>query len=113
VESLSAPSAESPYSVTWVWMIHRPDDPAFTPIVDRQWTRPYASPRAIADERLAFHLYPYERAGRLGEMSGLVCRVWRADDPDWSGEAHADDWPGVRDGLRLERRSTARRGRVA
>ena len=111
VKSPAEPPPAGP--VPWISMIHKPGDPAFPPVVAQQWTRPNASPAEIADERMAAHLHPYACADRLAEASGLVGKVWRADDPGWSGEARADDWPGVKDGRRLDRWAVARRNRPA
>lgn len=61
--------------------------------------RPSASPADIAAERVALlvhkqledhpRLTPYEA---LLPMAGMVCRVWRSDDPSVWAEEPADEW---------------------
>jgi hypothetical protein len=81
-------SAESPYSVTWVWEIRRKsgtvkDRGSFT-----GWR--YAQPGDIADEQMA--LLVADLAPRFHLLKGLVCWAWREGDPADAGESRGDDW---------------------
>lgn len=78
-------------AVTWLWEIRSRDGRILRK--DTYLARPYASPQDIADERMALLVHVLLGDGRkVTDLAGLVCRAWRADDPDVWGESTGDDW---------------------
>lgn len=84
-------------AVAWLWEWHDADGRVL--LKGEYLARPYASPAEIAAERVALlvHVKLNERpdlppAEALATLAGLVCRVWREDDPDVWAEETADEW---------------------
>jgi hypothetical protein len=84
-------------TVVWLWEWYAPDGRMI--LKGEYMARPTASPADIAAERVALlvHVKLNERrdlppAAALAPLAGMVCRVWRADDPDAWAEEPADEW---------------------
>ncbi|HEU5110594.1 MAG TPA: hypothetical protein VFT95_18800 [Micromonosporaceae bacterium] len=84
-------------AVVWLWEWRAPDGRVI--LKGDYLARPTASPADIAAERVALlvhvklqrntHVAPAEA---LADMAGMVCRVWREDDPDNWADERADEW---------------------
>lgn len=84
----AAEPPDPPGAVVWLWVIRTADGRVIRK--GDYLARPYASPRDIADERMA--LLVWHVAPDYHRLQGLVCRAWREDDPEDWGEAYGDEW---------------------